>query len=110
MIAGRWRESVMIQEVKVMPGRLQVIFSGSLHAEDAKLIKESLFGYVDEGHKVIAINLSGVDYIDGTGLEMLRSVNSRAVEKGGRIEIKALQGMVKDILELTGLSKVLDIK
>ena len=99
----------MIQEVTIMSGRLQVILTGSLFAEDAKAIQAAFCRYIGKGHKTISIDLAGVDYIDCTGLGMLLSINKNALEMGGRLEIKGLQGMAKDLIELTQLDKVFTI-
>ena len=99
----------MIQEVTVTPKQLQVVLSGSIYVEEAKAIRESLIGYIDRGHQSISMDLSKVDYIDGTGLGTLVSINKRAMEKGGNVKIKGLQGIVKDLFELTRLNKVFEI-
>ena len=99
----------MIQEVTITTEQLQVVWSGSFRAEDTKVIQESLIGYIARGHKLISIDLSGMDYIDGIGLGILVSISKEATKKGGHLEIKGQQGMVKDLLEMTQLDKVLDI-
>jgi anti-sigma B factor antagonist len=100
----------MIQVVTVTPLKLQVAFSGSIYVEEAKAIGESLNGYINKGYQSISIDLSGVDYIDGTGLGALVSIHARVRGKGGNVEIKGLHGITKELFELTQLNKVFDIK
>ena len=46
------------------------------------------------------IDMENVDFIDGSGLQAFDAINRRALEKGGRIGIKGLQGDVKKMFEL----------
>jgi len=103
------RKRRMIQEVTVTPKQLQVILSGNIYVEDAQAIRESLIGYIDQGNSSISIDLSDVDYIDGSGLGALALVNKQAQMKGGRVEIKGLRGRIKELFELTRLNKVFEI-
>jgi len=100
----------MIQEVTVTPNQLQVVLSGNIYVEDARVIRESLIDYIDQGNTVISIDLFAVDYIDGSGLGALTAVNKQAKLKGGSLEIKGLRGMVKELFELTRLNQEFEIK
>ena len=55
---------------------------------------------MDRGRKLIMIDMENVDFIDGSGLQAFDAINRRALEKGGRIGIKGLQGDVKKMFEL----------
>ena len=100
----------MIQVVTVTPKQIQVALSGDLCAEEAKALKNNLLGYIDSGHPFISIDFSKVDYIDGNGLGALVFIHRQAMDKKGHLEIKGLQGNIKELFELAQLNKVLAIK
>ncbi|MHC1759978.1 MAG: STAS domain-containing protein [Negativicutes bacterium] len=100
----------MIQVVTVTPKQIQVVLSGSIYAVEAKTIRESLAEYIDSGRQAISIDLSQIDYIDGNGIQALVFIHKRVMEKNGHLEIKGLQGNIKELFELVQLNKVLDIQ
>jgi anti-sigma B factor antagonist len=99
----------MIQEVVITPGQLQVALSGNIFAQEAKGFQASLTGYINKGHASISLDLSGVDYFDGAGLGALVAIHEQLLKKGGRLEIKGLQGEVKELFVLTGLNKIFEV-
>ena len=100
----------MIQEAKIVDNQMQVILTGSIYVEDARKIKETLSSCIDNGQTSFLINLSQVEYIDGAGLGALVYLQKQALKKGGRVVIKGINGLVKDIFELTRLTKVFEIQ
>ena len=100
----------MTLETKMMEKQLQIILTGSIFVEDAQETKETLTTIIDEGNIDFLIDLSRVDYIDSSGLGMLVSVNKLAVKKGGGVIIKGLQGIVKELFELTRMNRVFEIQ
>ncbi len=99
----------MYQEVRVGPTHIQVTLSGDIFAAEAKAIQQSLAGYIDSGHALISLNLSGVEFIDGTGLGALVHIHKQIRDKGGHLQIVGLQGEVKELFCLTELDKMLEI-
>jgi len=100
----------MIQIVAVTPKQIQVVLSGELCTAEAKMIRESLTGYIDSGNSSISIDLSQVDHIDRNGLGALVFIHLRADEKQGRFVIRGLQGKLKELFELARLDKVFYIE
>ncbi len=100
----------MIQEITVTDSNVLVSLSGSIYVEEAAQIRESLIGYIEKGHKTFLIDLGEVDYIDSSGLGTLVAIQKRALQNGGSVVIKGLKGLVKDLFELTRLTKVFEIQ
>ena len=100
----------MIQEITVTDNNVLVSLSGSIYVEEAAQIRESLIGYIEKGHKTFLIDLGEVDYIDSSGLGTLVAIQKRALQNGGSVVIKGLKGLVKDLFELTRLTKVFEIQ
>lgn len=100
----------MIQEITVTDNHVVVNLSGSIYVEEAAQIRESLIGYIEKGHKTFVVDLGNVDYIDISGLGTLVEIQKRALQNGGSVIIKNLKGLVKDLFELTRLTKVFEIQ
>jgi anti-sigma B factor antagonist len=100
----------VIQEITVTDTNVLVSLSGSIYVEEAAQIRESLIGYIEKGHKKFLIDLGDVDYIDSSGLGTLVAIQKRALQNGGSVVIKGLKGLVKDLFELTRLTKVFEIQ
>ena len=100
----------MIQEITVTDTDVLVTLAGSIYVEEAAQIRESLIGYIDRGHKTFIVDLGNVDYIDSSGLGTLVAIQKRALQNGGSVIIKGMKGLVKDLFELTRLTKVFEIR
>lgn len=100
----------MIQEITVTDNHVVVNLSGSIYVEEAAQIRESLIGYIEKGNKTFVVDLGNVDYIDSSGLGTLVAIQKRALQNGGSVIIKNLKGLVKDLFELTRLTKVFEIQ
>lgn len=99
----------MKQEFSIDQNQVTAMLAGGLYVEDAVALRETLLSYIEQGYKQYMIDLSRVDYIDSSGLGVLVAVQKRALQKGGGVTIKGLKGVVKEVFELTRLTKVFDI-
>lgn len=100
----------MYQEVRVESNRITVVLAGDVFAAEAKALQQSLSGYITSGHTRIALDLSNVTFIDGTGLGVLVSIHKQVRNVGGYLQIVGLQGEVKELFRLTELDKLLQIE
>ena len=100
----------MIMETRMAGNQMQVVLTGSIYVEEAAEIRGKLTSIIDKGQISLFIDLSQVDYIDSTGLGMLVSIHKRVLLRGGSIKIKGLQGLVKEVFELTRMTKVFEIQ
>lgn len=83
---------------------------GKIYVDEATIVREKLFPYLGQGLYRFEIDLSGVDYIDSSGLGVLVAVQKRAFQNGGGVVIRGLHHEVKELFELTRLTKVFEIK
>lgn len=100
----------MTQDITLANREVVVRLSGNIYVEEAATIRESLLQYIEKGHKQFLINMSAVDYIDSSGLGVLVAIQKRALQSGGGVTIEGLKGVVKELFELTRLTKVFIIK
>lgn len=96
----------MIQDVTVANGQVLVDLSGKIYVEEAATLRQNLIDYIEKGHKQFVINMGNVEYIDSSGLGVLVAIQKRALQHGGGVTIKDLSGIVKELFELTRLTKV----
>jgi anti-sigma B factor antagonist len=87
----------------------KVRISGSMYVEDSSHAREKLIALLEEGVANLTLDLSGLEYIDSSGLGMLISIHKRCMQKGGRVKITELRGVVADLFKLTRLDLVFDM-
>ncbi len=86
-----------------LSGRI-VLGEGSVQLRDS--IKE----LVTKGQKHILLNLGDVNYIDSSGLGELVSAYTTVKNAGGELKLLNLTKKVHDLLQITKLYTVFDIK
>ena len=87
----------------------RVNLSGSMYVEDSASVREKLIALLDEGVSNLTLELSGLDYIDSSGLGVLISIHKRCLQKGGKMTITGLRGMVEELFKLTRLDLVFNV-
>ncbi len=80
-------------------GEIDLYTAPRLHSELASL-------QADDMPARIVIDMSGVEFCDSTGMNVLLSCLRRARERGGDLEIAAPKPAVRKILQVTGLDAV----
>jgi anti-sigma B factor antagonist len=100
----------MVQEINVADTHVQVNLSGSMYVEEAATLRASLNEYIDKGHKNFVVDLGAVDYIDSTGLGTFLHILKRTRKNGGSVSIKGLNGLVKEVFEMTRVGNLFEIQ
>lgn len=80
-------------------GEIDLYTAPKLHSELAGLLAEGM-------PTRVIIDMSGVEFCDSTGMNVLLSCLRRARERGGDLEIAAPKPAVRKILQVTGLDSV----
>ncbi|MDR3565939.1 MAG: STAS domain-containing protein [Negativicutes bacterium] len=88
---------------------VSVTFSGEMHVEEAAKFREDMLELIKKGAKQFELDMSQLKYIDSSGLGVLVALHKRAREHGGQVTIKGVNGSVKQLFELTRLTKVFTI-
>ena len=83
-------------------GEIDLYTAPRLHSELAGLLAEGMPARV-------VIDMSGVEFCDSTGMNVLLSCLRRARERGGELEIAAPKPAVRKILQVTGLDSVFTV-
>ena len=84
-----------------------VTIRGEIDLYTAPRLHSELVGLLAEGMPArVIIDMSGVEFCDSTGMNVLLSCLRRARERGGELEIAAPKPAVRKILQVTGLDSV----
>jgi anti-sigma B factor antagonist len=57
----------------------------------------------------LVVDMSGVEFCDSTGMNVLLAAHRRAQEQGGDLELAAPRATVRKILQVTGLETVFTV-
>ena len=80
-------------------GEIDLYTAPRLHSELAAVLVEGMPARV-------LIDMSGVEFCDSTGMNVLLSCLRRVRERGGELEIASPKPAVRKILQVTGLDSV----
>ena len=87
-----------------------VDISGRIVLGEGGSLRETINAVLFSGEKKLLLNLAEVNYIDSTGLGELISAHTSVQKHGGQIQFLKLTNKVRDLLQITKLYTVLDIK
>ena len=65
---------------------------------------------IDGGASKILLDFSGVGFVSSAGLRVLLTIAKDLKKIGGSFRIFALNGTVKEVFEITGFDKILEVR
>jgi anti-sigma B factor antagonist len=78
--------------------------------EGSVLLRDSIRDLLSKGQKSILLNLADVNYIDSSGIGELVSAYTTVRNQGGELKLLNLTKKVHDLLQITKLYTVFDVK
>ena len=78
--------------------------------EGSVVLRDSIRDLIGKGQKKILLNLGDVTYIDSSGIGELVSAFTAVRREGGELKLLNLTKKVHDLLQITKLYTVFDIK
>lgn len=78
--------------------------------EGSGTLRDAVRDLVSKGSKKILLNLADVDYIDSSGLGELVAAYTAVKNSGGDLKLVNLTKKVSDLLVITKLATVFDVK
>src|SRR5919109_5024628 len=90
-------------------GHAVVTASGELDLYTAPQLQTALAALLREHVDRVVVDLSGIEFCDSTGMNVLLSAMKRLKERGGTLELAAPRPAVRRILEVTGLDTVFTV-
>lgn len=95
--------SAIIRQV----GQVSVVeVSGKLTSFESGALRNSIARLLKEGHKQILLNLSGLAYLDSSGIGDLVHTYMSVIKSGGEMKVVGLTEKVEEILKITQLYQV----
>jgi anti-sigma B factor antagonist len=84
--------------------------SGRLTLGDVPtILRDEIRRLIDEGNRRILLNLSGLTYMDSSGMGLLVAAYATMSREGGQLKLCCLTSRIKDLLLITKLYTVLEI-
>jgi len=112
--ATSWTGKVPHVELKVSTrsqgGRTVMSLGGEIDLYTAPRLHGELVTVLSGDAPVqIVVDMSGVDFCDSTGMNVLLAAHRRAREQGGDLELAAPRPAIRKILQVTGLESVFTV-
>jgi anti-sigma B factor antagonist len=96
-------------KVSYTGGGTVVELSGELDVSTSRELSEELIGLIDAGNTDLVIDLAHLAFIDSTGLSAILQANKK-LDGRGQLVLREPTGLVKQVLEVTGLTGALRIE
>jgi anti-sigma B factor antagonist len=97
--------------IRQVGGVTIVDISGRIElGEESAAVRDMVCDLLTKGHKQILLNLGDVHYIDSSGLGALVSSFTSAKKQGGELKLLNLTEKVTDLMQMTKLYTVFDVK
>jgi anti-sigma B factor antagonist len=84
--------------------------TGEIDIQSSPILDESLQKAQAEGAWSIVVDLSGVSFLDSTGLSVLVAALKRGQDGGGGVRLTSPRSNVRRVLEVTGLAEVFHLE
>jgi anti-sigma B factor antagonist len=95
LVKIRHRDQVALVEV-----------SGHLTFFEVGALRDSIQSLLKEKRKNILLNLSGLVYLDSSGIGELARIYVNVVKQGGAMKVIGLTAKVQEVLKITHLSQI----
>jgi anti-sigma B factor antagonist len=90
-------------------GHAVVTATGELDLYTAPRLQAALSELLRERADRIVVDMSGIEFCDSTGMNVLLAALKRNREQGGTLELAAPRPAVRRILQVTGLDEVFTV-
>ena len=96
-------------DVKEADKTVEITVNGEIDAYTAPKLRETLFPLSEENGVQMIVDLTGVSYMDSTGLGVFVGVFKNVRANDGHFKIVGLSERLQRLFEITGLSDIIDI-
>jgi anti-sigma B factor antagonist len=90
-------------------GRLVIRVAGDVDIDTAPSLRYAVRELLEQGRRDLVVDLSGVDFIDSTGLGVLVGALKDTQHSGGTLELICTQRRMLNLLHLTGLDEAFTV-
>jgi anti-sigma B factor antagonist len=98
-----------LTEETAADGSATIAVSGELDLSTASQMRDHLYALLAAGTTHLTIDVTGLTFIDSTGLGVIVAVLKRAREAGGNLVLKGPSRSARKVLDISGLSRIIDV-
>ena len=91
------------------PGTVIVRFTGQFDFSHVATARASINQQIEEGARLIIINLDGLDYIDSAGLGVLVGTLARLRDRHGELAVVCQSPRIRRVFEITRLTQLISL-
>lgn len=102
--------SLAVVEQAVTSGTAELKVSGRLTLAEAPEVKERVRSLIDRGVSHIIMDLSGLEFVDSSGLAVFVSTLKATRQAGGWLRLFGIQERPREIFTLTRLDQVFELR
>lgn len=84
------------------------VLVGELDAHTCDAVGEQVVSAVADGARDVVVDLSGVSFLDSSGLRVLVRTRQEVLERGGRLRLRGATDVVERVLQITGLAETFE--
>ncbi|MFK2826301.1 anti-sigma factor antagonist [Bacillus sp. B190/17] len=96
-------------DVKETEQRTNIEISGEIDAYTAPKLRETIFPYTEKENAQIVVDLSGVSYMDSTGLGVFVGLFKGLNANDGNLQLIGLSERLRRLFDITGLADIMNI-
>jgi anti-sigma B factor antagonist len=92
----------------IEPDITAVVLGGKITlGRESQQIETSVKDLLGEGHKNIILDLSGITYVDSTGLGIVTFCSSHVTQAGGKFAVAGATGLPAKLFQMTRLDTII---
>ena len=107
---GSAQSGRLLVEVREEGSSAVVTPAGELDHHTADLLREPLEACLDDGFHRLVVDCSRLEFCDSTGLAVLVRLHKRAEAVGGTLVLRSPVPRVRNLLTLTGLTRLFRVE
>jgi anti-sigma B factor antagonist len=100
--ASRAPSGLQLTRLPADPAPVLVV-TGEVDVYEAPAFRSELFALVDEGHRRVVVDCSGLAFLDSAGLATFVDAQRRLEGRGGELVLRGLRASTRRIFEITDL-------
>jgi len=90
-------------------GRAVIRVAGDVDIDTAPSLRSTVGELLEDGHRHLVVDVSGVEFIDSTGLGALVGALKDAQSRKGTLELICTRARMLNLLHLTGLDEAFTV-
>ncbi|MDO4862999.1 MAG: STAS domain-containing protein [Ruminococcus sp.] len=97
-------------DIKSEKGAAIAVLGGEIDHHSAKAAREQLDSFIiNMQPEVLALDMSGITFMDSSGIGLIMGRHKLMRECGGRLEVTGVQEGIRRVLRLAGIERIVKI-